>query len=188
MSTPATFQFLNEAPFPTQTTVFLDMDGYPEGAANYYRAMLKADAGTRPMDFLMAFVRENKFAYLLASPEIWTNTLFRYTLKHLRLTAERRIEARKDQWETIFDGDLLDFVNSQPGPMVHRVALFAGCQPGYYTTADLNGHISQALTRQTAAANEVDQPNLEKAAQRVKDLKAIAVAAYQAEEAAQVPA
>lgn len=45
MSTPATYSFIGEAPAPAVTTLYVHLDGYAQGAANYFRAMLRAGEG-----------------------------------------------------------------------------------------------------------------------------------------------
>lgn len=178
MSTPATYTFFNEAPFPTSITTYLDLDGYPEGAANYFRAMLSVDEGSS----LLAFLRQNVRSIILAGRDVWTSPVYRYSLNHMRLVAEKRLVERQDVWETIFDGDLLDFCNEQPGAMLHRVALFPEGRVGYYTTAQLGGYVSEASNRVSEAASEPGTPNLASAQRRLNFLKAVAVTAYQVED------
>ena len=54
MSTPATYQFIGQHPAPAATTLYLHLDGYEQGAANYFRAMLAQEEGPRVEAFMRA--------------------------------------------------------------------------------------------------------------------------------------
>lgn len=118
MSTPATYAFLGEAPAPAATTLYIHLDGDPQGAAHYLRAMLKVGEGTSAV----AFIRANTLSSLVSGHDVWPNTSYRYTLntegENERILAQERLVAYEEGWKTIFDGSLVDFLNNQPGEML----------------------------------------------------------------------
>lgn len=178
MSTPATYSFLGEAPSPLATTLYLHLDGYEQGAANYFRAMLRADQGASAV----AFIRANTQADLVTGHKVWLNTCYRYTLNELHLLAEKRVENYVDEWTTVFEGDLVDFLNNQPGHTMHRQALYPGGRVGYYTLEQLQEQVRNAYERVREADNEPGFPHLAKTQRRLAELKAIHLAAYRLEE------
>ena len=73
MSTPATYSFIGEAPAPAVTTLYVHLDGYAQGAANYFRAMLRAGEGVSAV----AFIRVNTQSSLVSGHDVWSNTKYR---------------------------------------------------------------------------------------------------------------
>lgn len=178
MSTPATYSFIGEAPAPVATTLYVHLDGHPQGAANYFRAMLRADEGIRAE----AFIRANTRADLVTGPDVWPNTCFRYSLSETHLRAEERLVDYEEGWKTIFDGELVDFINNYPGPTMHRQALYPGGRVGFYTLDQLQGQVRQAFERVTMAGTEAGTPNLAKALRRLAELTAVHLSADRLEE------
>lgn len=176
--TRATYSFLSELPAPAATTLYLTMDGYPEGAANYLRAMLAADEGCSAV----AFIRANQYASLVSGHQVYHNTSYRYTLSEAEIVVEERLEVFKDGWKTLFSGSLLDFINSQPGHMMHHVALYPDGRKGYYTLAQLVSFVNVAEREVMAVAAMPGATGIDQAKRRVEELKAVVVAAYRVEE------
>lgn len=184
MSTPATYSFIGEAPAPAATTLYVHLDGYPQGAANYFRAMLLSDGGAR----VEAFIRVNTLADVVSAHNVWPNTCFRYTLTQTHLLAEERLVDFEEGWQTIFDGELMDFINNYPGPTLHRLALSPGGRVGCYTLDQLQGQVRQAFERVTMAGTEPGTPHLAKAMRRFKELTALLLSAVRVEESGAVAA
>lgn len=179
MSIRATYSFLGEAPAPAATTLYIQLDGDPQGAAAYFRAMLKADEGASAV----AFIRANAGASLVTGHDVWPCTNYRYTLTDdLFLLAEERLVDFEEGWKTIFAGNLVDFINNQPGEMLHAAALFEGGRVGFYTQSQLADFVREALTKQMQAEQQPGTPGLSYAQQRVQELRAIHLAAYRLEE------
>jgi hypothetical protein len=179
MSTPATYSFLGQAPAPAATTLYLHLDGDPQGAAYYLRAMLKAGEGVSAV----AFIRTNTLCSLVSGHDVWPNTCYRYTLSEdMRLVAEERLVEFEEGWKTIFAGPLVDFLNDQPGEMLHAVALYEHGPVGYYTQDQLGALVGDALKKEIEAAQQPGTPGLAFAKERVKELRAIHLAAFRLEE------
>ena len=178
MSTPATYQFLGVHPAPAATTLYVHLDGYEQGAANYFRAMLAAEEGPRAE----AFIRANKQADLVCGHDVYQNTHFRYTLTGEQLLAEKRLVEYEEGWETVFEGSLVDFINNQPGPMVHRCCNYEGGQVFYFTYAQISAKVSLAHLGVIVADNEPGRPNLSRCQQELEEAKALQLAAFRLEE------
>ncbi|MDF7815269.1 hypothetical protein [Hymenobacter sp. YC55] len=180
MSTRATYLFIGEAPAPAATTLYLQLDGDAQGAARYLRAMLRAGEGVSAV----AFIRANTQSSLVSGHDVYSNTSFRYTLtEDMCLLAEERLVDFEEGWKTIFAGPLVDFINSQPGEMLHAVALYEYGPVGFYTQYQLGVFAGDAMKHvmeleQQAATAEAQAF----AKERVKELKAIHLAAFRLEE------
>ena len=185
MSTSATYSFLGKAPAPAATTLYLHLDGDPQGAATYLRAMFRASEGLSAV----AFIRANPLASLVCGHDVWPNTSYRYTLSNRHLLAEQRLVDFEEGWITIFDGDVVAFINNQPGEMLHAVALYEHGPIGYYTQYRLGVLVGEALKREMEAAQQsAGTAALLFARQQVKALKAIHLAAFRLEEFGEVAA
>lgn len=178
MSTPATYSFIGEAPAPMAITLYIHLDGDGRGAANYFRAMLAAEEGPR----VEAFIRANKQADLVFGHDVYQNTHFRYTLTGEQLLAEKRLVEYEEGWETVFQGSLVDFINNQPGPMVHRYCNYEGGQVFYFTYAQISAKVSLAHLGVIAADNEPGQHNLSRCQKALEEAKALQLAAFRLEE------
>lgn len=178
MFTSATYSFIGEAPAPVATTLYLHLDGYEQGAANYFRAMLAAEEGPSAV----AFIRANKQADLVSGHDVWSNTHYRYTLNGEQLLAEKRLVEYEEGWETIFAGHLVDFINNQPGRMMHRHTNYEGGQVFYFTYEQISAKVCRAQQALITADNEPGQRNLSRCQQVLEEAKALQLAAFRLEE------
>jgi len=178
MSTPATYLFIGHDYAPVATTVYLHLDGDQHGAANYFRAMLAAEEGPSAV----AFIRANKQASLVSGHDVWSNTHYRYTLDGEQLLAEKRLVEYEEGWETVFQGRLADFINNQPGPMIHRHTYYEGGQVFYFTYEQISAKVRQAQQALVMAAGEQGQRNLSRCQQQLEEAKALQLAAFRLEE------
>ena len=118
MSTRATYHFKPDGEYahlePT-TTIYIHYDGYPEGAAMYFYALLihpsKGDAATQ-------FIRANGQAELTLSHEVHGDTVYRYTLighgpQATLLAQKAMFENEHDfgPWRKIFGGPVCEFID-----------------------------------------------------------------------------
>ncbi|KJU85376.1 hypothetical protein MBAV_002425 [Candidatus Magnetobacterium bavaricum] len=117
MSTRATYQFTsNEKTNEPTVTFYVHFDGYPEGAAEYFQAMLGQKHGGLATKFMHA-VDE---AELTLSHEAHGDTEYRYTITgDDHLTALEKID--RDTWTVFFEGTLAEFIKQygidpQPTP------------------------------------------------------------------------
>tara|TARA_R110000744_G_scaffold341421_3_gene446672 strand:+ start:176 stop:517 length:342 start_codon:yes stop_codon:yes gene_type:complete len=104
MSTRATYQFKNNGWSGLDTTVYIHHDGYPEGAALYFKAA--SESGRAGVE---GFIAANQKAEITASHEIHGDTEFRYTSHKGQLTALKRIDYT-DVWEVFYKGTISDFI------------------------------------------------------------------------------
>lgn len=121
MSTRATYQI-------EFTTIYIHHDGYPDGAAMYFRnafqQRLVQDDRAPNATFADDFIRANDRAELTPSHDSHGDTEYRYTVKvtgderfgdpDYQLTAESR-SFSDNRWETFYQGSVDDFINQYPG-------------------------------------------------------------------------
>ena len=108
MSTRATYQFIpDNLQFKPAITLYIDHDGYPEGAAEYLCEIQSAEQ----------FIRENEFAAITANHEIHVDTEYRYDI-YINSSQELGIKALKREgygdeatWGEFFDGSIDEFMN-----------------------------------------------------------------------------
>jgi len=120
MSTRATYQFLpDRSEFKPNVTFYIHHDGYPEGAADYFRATIAR--GSIGVD---NFFRANARAEFTRDHEAHGDTEYRYTINPGKGTIEVRTrpDFNEGEWPISFYGKLIDFINQQPGEMVHVIA------------------------------------------------------------------
>lgn len=106
MSTRATYQFVaNPEHLLPAVTFYIHHDGYPEGAAGYFKAAMLAWAGRLPERFL----RANDGAEFTCDHQTHADTEYRYTVDDTCLRVEKCYNFT-DVWHCIFFGDLVEFV------------------------------------------------------------------------------
>jgi len=117
MSTRATYRFSNTALAGEDVTVYIHHDGYPMGAAEYFRKALdeKMDSG-KPL--LEAFITANRGALITRDHEAHGDTEYRYTTDGEHLIVDKRsTDIVEDwfytDWSRIYEGELDEFVISQ---------------------------------------------------------------------------
>ncbi|KJU82458.1 hypothetical protein MBAV_005343 [Candidatus Magnetobacterium bavaricum] len=106
MSTRATYQFIgDERNFEPTVTFYVHYDGYPQGAAEYFRDMLKQKHGGLATKFMHAV----DAAELTLRHEVHRDTEYRYTITgDHHLTALVKIDS--DTWDIFFEGTLAEFI------------------------------------------------------------------------------
>lgn len=116
MSTRATYTFSNTALAGEDVTVYIHHDGYPMGAAEYFRKAMneKLDSG-KP--FLESFITANRGAMITRNHEAHGDTEYRYNTDGKTVIVQKReIEFNDDGYKTlwfdIYQGDLHDFIIS----------------------------------------------------------------------------
>ena len=117
MSTRATYTFSNTALAGEDVTVYIHHDGYPMGAAEYFRKAMdeKIDSGRQ---LLEAFIAANDRAMITRCHEAHGDTDYRYTTDGKQITVEhRKIEftdkGYSETWNTITETSLDDFISEQ---------------------------------------------------------------------------
>ena len=107
MSTRATYCFLANADhFEPKTTFYIHHDGYPEGAADYFRAML-GNGGTTCNNFMRANLR----ASITPNHATHADTEYRYDVSNSKGFAEVTCrEGCGSSWKTVFKGSLGTFL------------------------------------------------------------------------------
>lgn len=117
MSTRATYTFSNTALAGEDVTVYIHHDGYPMGAAEYFRKAMdeKLDSGRQ---LLEAFIAANDRAMITRCHEAHGDTDYRYTTDGKQITVEhRKIEftdkGYSETWKTITESSLDDFISEQ---------------------------------------------------------------------------
>jgi len=117
MSTRATYTFSNTALAGEDITVYIHHDGYPMGAAEYFRKAMdeKLDSGRQ---LLEAFIAANDRAMITRCHEAHGDTDYRYTTDGKQITVEhRKIEftdkGYSENWNTITESSLDDFISEQ---------------------------------------------------------------------------
>lgn len=114
MSTRATYLFNNTALAGEPICVYIHHDGYPMGAAEYFRkAMNEKMDGGKPL--LEAFITANDGALITRNHEAHGDTEYRYTTDGKNLQIEKREivfnnNGYKELWFDIYNGDLHKFV------------------------------------------------------------------------------
>ena len=114
MSTRATYTFSNTALAGEDVTVYIHHDGYPMGAAEYFRKAMneKLDSG-RPL--LEAFIAANDRAMITRCHEAHGDTDYRYTTDGKQITIHHRKieftdESYNETWNLITKTNLDDFI------------------------------------------------------------------------------
>lgn len=184
--TSATFAFVGIAPAAALTTIYQHIDGDLYGASRYLRAMLALDYSNEYA--ATNFLRGNLTAGLdmgsiVTGHDVYPSTSFRYTLAGDGILVEERLEDFEPAFKTVFDGTLADFLNNQPGMMLHHVALYPEGRLGYYTLEQLEAYL--AAERGVVArmeSQEAPAAELAAARERVKQMRAVVVAAFAIEE------
>jgi len=121
MATRATYQINHRGQWKPKTTIYCHWDGYPTGAATYWRKALLAMDSVKG-GFAEAFLYGNaESAELTAGHDAHGDTEFRYTVTveqggKMLMRAEKAIFCEdfgggRKGWSTVFEGDLLAFVN-----------------------------------------------------------------------------
>jgi len=125
MSTRATYTFSNTALAGEDVTVYIHHDGYPMGAAEYFRkAMNEKLDSDRPL--LEAFIAANDGATITRNHEAHGDTEYRYDTDGKNITIKKR-EIKFDDdgyntfWLDIYYGELHYFVISH-APQQEAVA------------------------------------------------------------------
>lgn len=131
MSTRATYEF--RTPWwddrATTTTLYIHSDGYPTGAASYFKAALGFKPSAPNSNFVDCFFRANAMAEITGSHSAHGDTEYRYTVTQIgewrtrtdpsyaSLRGSERSTLRvvaqagwEDRWETFFDGPVEEFV------------------------------------------------------------------------------
>ena len=107
MSTRATYLFNRDG---VKTCFYIHHDGYPEGAAVYFYNMLKCDSAG---GFKERFMRANLRAEITKSHAAHGDTEFHYTFnENTNQLLVMLVGFDSDKGETVFSGDLADFINS----------------------------------------------------------------------------
>jgi len=114
MSTRATYTFSNTALAGEDVTVYIHHDGYPMGAAEYFRKAMneKLDSG-RPL--LEAFIAANDRAMITRCHEAHGDTDYRYTTDGKQITIHQRKieftdEGYHETWNLITKTNLEDLI------------------------------------------------------------------------------
>ena len=117
MSTRATYTFSNTALAGEDVTVYIHHDGYPMGAAEYFRKAMdeKLDSGRQ---LLEAFIAANDRAMITRCHEAHGDTDYRYTTDGKQITVEHRKieftdEGYSETWNIITHTSLDDFISEQ---------------------------------------------------------------------------
>lgn len=127
MGTRATYQFETKGKYGInkKVTYYIHWDGYPAGAATYFKAaadLLAAHPRTEPGDdwrgnIAEAFVRANLLAEITPDHEAHGDTEYRYDVV-TEYGAETTVKAYKREftaddmtnWTVIFEGELKEFL------------------------------------------------------------------------------
>tara|TARA_R110000851_G_C13068212_1_gene564620 strand:- start:934 stop:1272 length:339 start_codon:yes stop_codon:yes gene_type:complete len=95
--------------------VYIHHDGYPIGAAEYFRkALFIAKTDRRPI--LEAFIAANTGAEITRSHQAHGDTEYRYTIDRKFVKVQKRIMNFSEEhgfdnyWETIFSGSIDEFI------------------------------------------------------------------------------
>ena len=115
MSTRATYLFTNNSMAAEDICVYIHHDGYPIGAAEYFRkALFIAKTDRRPI--LEAFIAANSRAEITRSHETHGDTEYRYTIDRKFVQVQKRIMNFSEErgfdnyWQTIFSGSIDEFI------------------------------------------------------------------------------
>ena len=116
MSTRATYTFSNTVLAGEDVTVYIHHDGYPMGAAEYFRkAMDEKIDSRRPL--LEAFIAANDGAMITRSHECHGDTDYRYDTDGKVVTIHQRFieftdDGYSEKWSCIYHGNIDDFIIS----------------------------------------------------------------------------
>jgi len=95
--------------------VYIHHDGYPTGAAEYFRkALFIAKTDRRPI--LEAFIAANTGAQITRSHQAHGDTDYRYTIDSKDVQVQKRISNVSEEhgfenyWETIYIGSIDEFI------------------------------------------------------------------------------
>ena len=115
MSTRATYLFTNNSMAAEDICVYIHHDGYPTGAAEYFRkALFIAKTDRRPI--LEAFIAANKGAEITRSHQAHGDTEYRYTIGRKYVKVQKRISDFSEEdgfdnyWQTIYSGSIDEFI------------------------------------------------------------------------------
>ena len=115
MSTRATYLFTNNSMAAEDICVYIHHDGYPMGAADYFRkALSMAKSHRRPI--LEAFIAANKGAQITRNHEVHGDTEYRYTIDRKDVRVDKCIGSFTEQegfqsyWKTIYSGSIEEFI------------------------------------------------------------------------------
>ena len=115
MSTRATYLFTNNSMAAEDVCVYIHHDGYPMGAAGYFRkALSMAKSHRRPI--LEAFIAANMGAQITRNHEVHGDTEYRYTIDRKDVRVDERISSFTEQdgfqsyWKTIYSGSIDEFI------------------------------------------------------------------------------
>lgn len=114
MSTRATYSFKNQDDLKsTETFFYIHYDGYPEGAATYFYAMLACE--NKRGSYADKFLRSNPLAELTRNHELHGDTEYQYSFVNNLLVASKCYRNWKfpenDSLVTIFTGTLDEFIH-----------------------------------------------------------------------------
>lgn len=125
MSTRATYTFSNTALAGEDVTVYIHHDGYPMGAAEYFRKAMdeKLDSGRQ---LLEAFIAANDGAMITRCHEAHADTDYRYTTDGKTIKIQKREiqfndDGYKTLWFDLYEGELDYFIISH-APQQEAVA------------------------------------------------------------------
>ena len=111
MATRATYKFKDNGWSGTDVTVYIHHDGYPSGAAEYFRAA--CESGRQGVE---GFIAANERAEITRDHSAHGDTDYRYTVRKGQLEVEaRKLRTNGDMelvesWETIYEGTIADFI------------------------------------------------------------------------------
>lgn len=115
MSTRATYLFTNNLMAAEDICVYIHHDGYPTGAAEYFRkALFIAKTDRRPI--LEAFIAANTGAQITRSHQAHGDTEYRYTIGLKYVKVQKRISDFSEEdgfdnyWKTIYSGSIEEFI------------------------------------------------------------------------------
>jgi hypothetical protein len=115
MSTRATYLFTNNSMAAEDICVYIHHDGYPTGAAEYFRkALFIAKTDRRPI--LESFIAANSRAEITRSHQAHGDTDYRYTIDRKDVKVQKRISNFSEEhgfdnyWETIYSGSIEEFI------------------------------------------------------------------------------
>lgn len=178
MNTRASYHFAADDRNPA-TKLFIHFDGYPSGAAMYLREMLLQTgiSGAR------AFQQANQYAaFVTQDTSRGLGTSFRYKLDGMELVVVEREFAGSNNWNPVFSGNLLDFINGHsPEPMLHTIGTRADGGVHFTTLAQLEMYLAEAQAEAIRYEAGVFAVGGDTAAERVQQLQAQVLTALRAE-------
>ena len=115
MSTRATYLFTNNSMAAEDVCIYIHHDGYPIGAAEYFKkALIIAKTDRRPI--LEAFIAANTGAQITRSHDTHGDTEYRYTIDRKFVKVQKRIMNFNEEhgfdnyWQTIYSGSIDEFI------------------------------------------------------------------------------